>query len=289
MLDRAAAVPEAEATPARRAAAVYDSAQRPPAFWEELLQAWSYRDLVLQLIARDVKVRYKRSVLGVGWTMLNPLLMMVVLTLVFSHLWRFEVPHYPVYLLSAMVLWSFFAQSTTAAMSQLLWGGALLNTIYVPRAAFALAAIGSGLVNLVLSLVPLAVIMVATGVPLTFALLWLPVPIALAAMFALGIGLLLSALAVGFRDLVDMYQILLTAWYFLTPIIYPTSLLPEEDRWWLLFNPMYYLVDAFRAPIHEGSIGGPTTLLMAAAFAVGALAVGWWVFAARTDDIGYRL
>src|SRR5215217_5611036 len=98
----AAAPPMAEQHPST----VYDSAQRPPAFWEELLQAWSYRDLVVQLIARDVKVRYKRSVLGVGWTMLNPLLMMVVLTVVFSHLWRFEVPHYPVYLLSAMVLWS---------------------------------------------------------------------------------------------------------------------------------------------------------------------------------------
>jgi ABC-type polysaccharide/polyol phosphate export permease len=289
MVDHAVALPEAQASGGRRPTAVYDSAERPPAFLDEVLQAWSYRDLVVQLVARDIKVRYKRSVLGVGWTMLNPLLMMVVLTLVFSHLWRFEVPYYPVYLLSAMVLWSFFAQSTTAAMSQLLWGGALLNTIYVPRAAFALAAIGAGLVNLVLSLVPLAVIMLATGVPLTLALLWLPVPIVLTALFALGVGLLLSALAVGFRDLVDMYQILLTAWYFLTPIIYPPQLLPEDERWWLLLNPMYYLVEAFRAPIYSGTIGEPATLVAATAIALAALAIGWWVFAARTDDIGYRL
>ena len=289
MINPLVARPEPLQAPERRSAPVYDSDERPPAFWEELLQAWSYRELVVQLVVRDVKVRYKRSMLGVAWTMLNPLLMMVVLTLVFSHLWRFEVPKYPVYLLSAMVLWTFFAQSTTAAMSQLLWGGALLNTIYVPRAAFALAAIGTGLVNLVLSLLPLAVIMVATGVPLTPALLWLPVPITLTAMFALGVGLLLSAIAVGFRDVVDMYQILLTAWYFLTPIIYPLTILPEADHWWLSLNPMYYLVDAFRAPIYDGSIGATATLLAAAAVAVGALLTGWWVFAARTDEIGYRL
>ena len=97
---------------------IYDSARRPLPFWEELVEAWRYRDMVVQLVARDMKVRYKRSVLGIAWTMLNPLMMMVVLTLVFSHLFRVALPHYPIYVLSAMVLWNFFAQSTTAAMIQ---------------------------------------------------------------------------------------------------------------------------------------------------------------------------
>src|ERR687893_2962815 len=102
MIDRLVAQPEQPSAVAGNPAPLYDSQQRPPAFREELLQAWSYRDLILQLVVRDVKVRYKRSVLGIAWTMLNPLLMMAVLTIVFSYLWRFEVEHYPVYLFSAM-------------------------------------------------------------------------------------------------------------------------------------------------------------------------------------------
>src|SRR5687767_10333494 len=138
-----------DALAARRdAPVVYDSARRGSAPLEELQSAWQYRDLIAQLISRDVKARYKRSVLGIAWTMLNPLLMMAILTLVFSEFFRFEVRHYPVYLLSAMIMWNFIGQTTTAAMSHLLWGGQLMTRIYVPRTVFALAATGTGLVNL---------------------------------------------------------------------------------------------------------------------------------------------
>src|SRR5881628_2098734 len=104
---------------------VYDSARRPAPPIEELQELWRYRSLVVQLVSRDIKTRYKRSVLGVAWTMLNPLMMMLVLTLVFSNLFRFSVQHYPVYMLSAQIMWTFFAQTTTAAMSNLIWGGSL--------------------------------------------------------------------------------------------------------------------------------------------------------------------
>ena len=268
---------------------VYDSARRRSPFWEEFLELWTYRDLVFQLVARDIKVRYKRSVLGVAWTMLNPLMMMVVLTLVFSHLFRFDVAHYPVYLLSAMVLWNFFAQSTTAAMSQLVWGGALITRIYVPRTVFAFSAVGTGLVNLFLALVPLLAIMVATGVPLTSSLIWVPLAVFLAAMFTLGIGLLLSCFAVSFPDVVDMYQIVLSAWYFLTPVVYPKTILPADYAWWLNLNPMYHLIEAFRAPIYVGSPASPHTLIAAGAAAVCTLLLGWWVFTSRADEIAYQL
>jgi ABC-type polysaccharide/polyol phosphate export permease len=268
---------------------IYDSARRPPPFWEELVQAWSYRDLVVQLVARDIKVRYKRSVLGVAWSMLNPLMMMVVLTLVFSHVFRSDLSHYPVYLLAGTVLWSFFTQGTTEAMNQLLWGQSLLTKIYLPRTAFAIASIGTGLVNLGLSLIPLLAIMLVTGVPLSLSLLWLPVPILLTAMFVLGAGLLLSALALSFRDVSYMYQIVLTAWYFLTPILYPKTIVPESERWWFNLNPMYHLVETFRAPIYAGSLPEFHTLLVAALVSLGMLILGWWVFTARADEIAYRL
>ncbi len=273
-----------------RSNVVYDSARHRMSFLEEIHETWAYRDLLVQLVARDIKSRYKRSALGIAWTMLNPLMMMVVLTLVFSSVFRqWDTHHYPVYLLSAMVLWNFFSQSTTAAMSQLLWGGALLGKIYVPKAIFPLAAIGTGLVNLVIALVPLMVIMLVVGVWPSWAMLFLPVPIVLTAMFALGLGLALSTLAVVFSDVVDMYQIVLSAWFFLTPIIYPESIVPEGERLWMYLNPMYYFVNLFRLPIYEGTLADPMTLVVATVVSVATLALGWVLFTGRIDDMAYRL
>lgn len=275
--------------PATSGEQIYDSARRGLPLWHELREVVRYRDLIAQLVARDVRMRYKRSVLGIAWTMLSPLLMMVVLSVVFSRLFRVDTPHYPVYLLSALLIWTFFAQSTTSAMSQLVWGAPLLTRIYVPKAAFVIASIGTGLVNLALAIIPLAVIMIATGVPLTPSLLWLPLPVVLMACFALGIGLLLSTLAVFFHDIVEMYQVILTAWYFLTPIIYPVSAVPAEDVWWIKMNPAYYLVDAFREPIWAGQAPGADVLVIGAAVSLVTLAAGWAVFSWRADAISARL
>ncbi len=268
---------------------VYDSARRPPAFWEELAALWAYRDLVHQLVARDIKVRYKRSVLGVAWTMLNPLLIMVVLTIVFSHLFRWDVPRYPVYLLSGTLLWNFFAQTTTLSMQQLVWGGALLNRIYVPRTVFAVSALGTGLVNLVLALIPLSLIMLVTGAPFRPALAFVPVAIVQAALFTLGVSLLLSSLAVVFPDIIEMYQVILMAWYFLTPVFYPAKILPAEYSLWLKLNPMHQLVAAFRGPIYEGILPSVESMAASTALALAVLAVGWLTFTARADRMVYRL
>jgi ABC-type polysaccharide/polyol phosphate export permease len=268
---------------------IYDSALRPSPPINELRELWNYRSLVAALVSRDVKTRYKRSVLGIAWTMLNPLLMMVVLTLVFSNLFRFDIPHYPVYMLSAQILWTFFAQTTNAAMSQILWGGPLLTRIYVPKTVFAVAALGTGLVNLFLSLIPLLAIILVTGVPITPALLSLPFPIFLAACFALGCGLVLSTIVVWFPDIVDMYQIGLTTLYFFTPIMYPRTILPESYRAWMNLNPMYHIIEAFRLPIYSGWFAGPYTWLAATVAALGVLVAGWLIFASRADKIAYRV
>lgn len=267
----------------------YDSSRRGTPFFDEFVEAWRYRDLVLQFISRDIRTRYKRSALGIVWTMLNPLLMMLVLTLVFSNLFRFDLPYYPVYLLSAMVLWTFVSQTTTAAMEHLLWAGPLLSKIYVPKTVFALAAVGEGLVNLALSLVPLALIMLIVGIPFHWTVVVLPIPIALAALFALGLGLLLSTLAAYFRDVVQMYQVLLAAWYFLTPIIYPRSIVPEAYHWLFSLNPAYHLIEAFRLPIYLGAVGGWRTYLGAGLATTVMFVVGWWAFTRKADEIGYRV
>src|SRR5574341_1057086 len=153
---------------------IYDSLKRGSLALEEVRGLLQYRDLIFQLIRRDVISRYKRSVLGIAWTMLYPLGTMTVLTVVFSQLFH-SIPAYPVYLLSGLIVWNFFAQSTSAAMEQMVWGSSLLHRIYMPRTAFVVSAIGTGLVNLVLSVVPLVLIMLVVGLPLRLSLLFLPV------------------------------------------------------------------------------------------------------------------
>lgn len=271
------------------ATAVYDSAERRWPLVAELQDLVRYRDLLKQLVMRNIKTRYKRSVLGILWTLLNPLLMMIVLTVVFSHVFRIHTLNYPVYALCGLVLWNFFAQTTTGAMSELLWGGSLMNRIYLPRAIFAASALGTSLVNLLLSLIPLLLLMLVTGTPIRWTILILPVPIVLVALFALGVALFLSTLAVYFSDVMEMYQIVLTAWMYLTPIIYPKETIPPAYHWLFNLNPMYHLLELFRAPLHGGALAGWKTLFAAAVAALLTLIFGWAVFARKADEFAYRI
>jgi ABC-type polysaccharide/polyol phosphate export permease len=268
---------------------VYDSAARHLPVVEEIRELLQYRNLLTQLVARNIKTRYKRSVLGIAWTMLNPLLTMGILWVVFSNLFVTTVPHYSVYILSGLVFWSFFSLSTSAIMNDLIWGGSLLKRIYVPRTIFALSAVATAMVNLVLALVPLAIFMVISGAPFTPALLFLPVSILMIAGFSLGLGLWLSTLAIQFTDVVEMYQILLTAWLYLTPIIYPITIIPEEYRWLFMLNPIYHLLECFRLPLQAGRLPDASTFAMALGCAVVALVGGSVTFVRKADEIAYRV
>ena len=268
---------------------VYDSAQRPAPILHEVSELFRYRDLLTQLISRNIKTRYKRSVLGVAWTMLNPLMTMAVMALVFSAIFAASVPHYPVYVLSGLILWNFFAQTTSSITSELVWGGSLLSRVYVPKTVFAFSALGTGLVNLAFALIPLALIMLATGTPITPAMLVLPLPLLLASMFALGVGLFLSTLALRFGDVAEMYQILLTAWLYFTPVMYPVTIVPESYRWLFALNPVHHLLAVFRAPIHGGHLPELPTLGLAGLIATLTLVAGFLYFARHADEITYRV
>ena len=268
---------------------VYDSARRPPPALEELIALWAYRDLVVQLVRRDLVARYKRSVLGVLWTLLNPLGTMVILVVVFSRAFAADRT-YPAYVLAGLLGWSFFAQTTLGAGRHLAAGGHLIRRIYLPRTVFAVAAIGTGLLNLLLSLIPLLGIMLITGVPIRPTIFFLPVSIVILAAFALGVGLVLSALAVDFTDAVELYGVLLPALLYLTPIIYPKEILPTAVRPWLVeANPLNHLVALFRVPLCEGRFPDGVSCLVAGGTAAAALLIGWFLFTARADGLASRL
>jgi homopolymeric O-antigen transport system permease protein len=280
-------VPAAELQSPDSVEYTYDSQKRKSPALEELIDIIQYRDLIFQLVRRDIVARYKRSMLGIAWTMLQPLGMMIVLTIVFSQLFD-SVDGYPAYLLGGLLPWIFFAQTTTSAIQQSVWGGTLMRRIYVPYTAFPAAAVGTGVVNLLLSLIPLLGMMLIVGRPIRWTVLFLPIPIVLLAAFALGVGLLLSSLAVRFPDIAEMYQIILQAWLYLTPIMYPSDILPEAYRDLLLYlNPIYYFILMFRVPLYDGVLPSLPLSLAATAIALVTLVTGWIYFSHQTDEFAY--
>ena len=270
---------------------LYDSNKRISPALAELKEIGNYRHLLAQLVRRDILTRYKRSFLGVAWTMLNPLGTMLVMTIVFSNIFKASMPGvpFPVYILSGLVVWNFFSQGTNASMSGLVWGGNLLQRIFVPRTIFAVSAVGTALVNTIIALVPLIIVMLVTKATFSWAMLFLPVAIILIAFFTLGFGLLISSLAAFFPDVMEMYQILLTAWMYLTPIIYPESIIPERLHTVYRLNPMYWLVKIFRAPIVEQSLPALRDFGIAAVISLIMLIVGWLVFTSKSDEYAYRI
>jgi len=269
---------------------VYDSASQVAPELEELREIIRYHNLVVQMVRRDILTRYKRSVLGVAWTMLNPLGITIVIAVVFSSVFGGADKGYPVYVLSGLIAWNFFSQTTNAAIVNLVWGGGLLNRIYIPRTIFGVSAIGTGLVNLTLSLVPLIIVMLFFNVPLTPSLLILPVPILFLAMFSLGVGLFISSLAIYYSDVAEMYQIALMAWFYLSPIIFTDDLLPPQVMVLIkLFNPMYHMINLFRDPIYAGRAPDLTEFLISGLWAVITLLVGWIIFSRRADEFAYRV
>jgi ABC-type polysaccharide/polyol phosphate export permease len=267
---------------------VYDSAQRHLMPLLEAREAWRYRDLIFLLVRRDLTARYKRSVFGIAWTMLNPLGMMIVLSIVFSQIFRVKIENFPAYVLSGLIAWNFFAQSSSSAIYALVWGGDLLQRIYIPRSTFAISSIGTGLINLLLSLVPLILVMVVISTPLHWTILLSLVAMILLGLFSLGVGLLISTIGIYFYDVVEMYAIILMAWFYITPIIYTLDLLPANLQRLLLLNPMTPLVELFRSLVFYGNLPTLQSWLVSIGVALGTFLLGWLVFTSKSDEFAYR-
>lgn len=249
-----------------------------------------YRDLIRALVARELKVRYRRSAIGFLWTMLQPLLTMMVLHLVFSALFRFQLPNYPVYALSGILFWNFFQQSIVTSMNSLRGNAMILNKLPVPLEVFPIATILSGVVNLLFAMIPLFLILLVTGHPMTWSLLFLPVSILIAAIFTLGAGLLLSPLAVFFSDIVELVTVCLTLLFYMTPIIYPMSVVEGHRLFsFVRYNPTRSILEIFRDPIYLYKIPPITHLSLALVLALAVLVIGSYVFRRMSDRIPFYI
>ena len=267
---------------------IYDSSALRIPFVHELTELVRYRFLLWNLVSRDLKVRYKRSILGFLWAMVNPLLTMAVLLAVFVKLFRFEVENYPIYILSGLLLWNLFSRGTSVAMRSVIDNSAIRNKIYVPASVFVAAAVGSALVNLLFAIAPLLLLALITGVRPNLAWVYLPVPVLQTTLFAFGAGVMIAALAVFFADMLDIYEVLLSAFFYLTPIIYPISVLPEPLMRLERLNPMFHFIDGFRAPLLEGRLPDPGGILLGTLVALIMTVIGWSLFTRLMDQFAYR-
>jgi ABC-type polysaccharide/polyol phosphate export permease len=257
---------------------------RSPPFVTSLLR---YRDLVAYLVVRELTVRYKRSAIGFLWTMLQPLLTMMVLFAVFSSMFRFNIRNYPVYALTGIMFWNFFSQSIISSMTSLGSNAGLIQKVPVPKAVFPVATVIAGVVNLLLALVPVFIVMAVTRHPFTFALAFLPVSILIAGLFTLGAGLLLSPLAVFFSDIVEIVRVLLTLFFYLTPCFYPISIVPPRFELLVRYSPFRSVLEVFRDPIYLHKVPPVTHLALAVSVTVVALVVGIVVFRRTSARIDY--
>jgi len=245
---------------------------------------WRYRELLYFLIWRDVKVRYKQTVLGAAWAILQPLLTMVIFSIFFGKLAGMPsdgVP-YPLFAYVALVPWTFFANGLTLSSNSLVSNQGLLRKVYFPRLVIPISAVASGLIDFAIAFVVLLGLVVWYGITPTANMVWLPALILLALVTALGVGLWFSALNVLYRDIQYVVPFLVQVWLYATPIVYPSSLVPQRWRALYAINPMVGVVEGFRwALIGTGTAPGP--LILVSAVAATATLIGGLFFFRRME------
>jgi len=250
-----------------------------------VLELVHFRQLIGVLVVRELKVRYKRSILGLVWTMLNPLLLMLVYTVVFTTIMKSDQHNFSLFLLAGLLPWLYFSTSLMQGLTSVLGNQDLIRKVRLPQAVFPLSVVGSNLVNFTLSLLPLILMMVVLHQPFTRALFFLPVAALFLTIFISGMTLLFASATVFFRDVRHLTEVLLQMLLYLSPVLYDTRTLGTHSAWWfgifrleLSLNPMNYLLPLVRDPVYYGQLPSPAVIGIAAAWAFGALVVGFGTF-----------
>ena len=229
-----------------------------------------FRELFIQLVARDIKLKYRRSILGYFWSVLNPLLVMIVMIIVFSNLFARGIPNFPIYLLIGQMLFNFMAIATSRAIPSITGNASIIKKIYVPKYIFTLSVVTSEFITFLLGLGALLIVIFATKAPISWRFVFTIIPIIELYAFCIGMSLFLAQATVFFRDIVYIWNVLTTAWLYLSAIFYPVEILPD----WLLrlvtgYNPMYFYITMFRNFTLGGPNMGSLNLAIRGAFAAG--------------------
>ena len=242
-------------------------------------RTWKRNLFILRtLVSKDFKLKYRRSVLGVVWSVLNPLLMMIVMSAVFSYMFRFNIENFPLYLILGQILFSVMSDSTSAAMTSIIESAGLIQKIRVEKMLFPIEKACFALVNFLFSAIAAVLVMVYFRVFPTLDVLLLPFLLVCVVLFSMGLGLVLSSLAVFFRDTIHLWSVVLTAWTYATPLFYPLDLLPPALQSAMAFNPMYQFITYFRDIMMYGVTPTMEQNLICLGMALVTFAVGVLVF-----------
>ena len=241
-------------------------------------ELYKYKYLIHELVIRDIKKKYRRSFLGVLWSLLNPLLTMVIISLIFSTLFRFDIQNFPLYLLCGQIIISFYNESTTFAMSSIIENSSLIKKVYIPKYLFPLSRVISSNINLLFTLPALFLILIITKWSFPIGTFSFVIPLFLLLVFCLGVGLILSTVAVYFRDIFHLYGVFLTVLGYATPVFYPESIVPEKYMFLLKLNPIYYYLKAFRQSIYDGVFPDISLLGICLVLSFAAIFIGSIVF-----------
>jgi lipopolysaccharide transport system permease protein len=262
-----------------------------PQMLSSLAELVRYRELIQNLVSRDLKVRYRNSALGFIWCLLNPLLMMAVFTVVFTILMRNgNIPKYPVYILTGILAWNFHATAISGAVTSIVGNSSLVMKVYFPREVLPISVVLSNAVNFVLALSVLFAMAIAFEVPLSITLLMLPVVLAIQITFSTGLALIISALTVSYRDVEVIIETMLLAWFFLTPVFYRSEdLYPDSARLMYIVNPMASIISAYRDILYRGGMPGLDFLARTWVTSLILLAVGYIFFRSRARRFGEEL
>ncbi len=237
-----------------------------------------YRFLLNELVVREIKNKYKRSVLGILWSVLNPLFMMLILDIVFSQLFRFQIPNFLVYYLCGSLVFGFMQEATNGALYSVFGNAGLINKVYIPKYVFPIAKTVSAFVNFGFSLIALIIVSLTTGISPNVALVAAPLLFLTLFMFVLGLSLILATYTVFFRDLIHFHGIFMLMWMYLTPIFYPESIIPKRIAWVLSSNPIYQYILFFRAIVLDHHFPDLKQVLFCIGFGLGSLIVGLILF-----------
>lgn len=241
-----------------------------------------YRFLLQQMVARDFKVRYKRSVLGMFWSFLNPLLTMAVQYIVFSQVFR-SIDNFVLYLLSGTIVFNFFSEAVGQALTAIVGNASLIKKVYMPKYIYPVTKVLSSGINFLTSMIPLLIVVFITGESISLPYLMLPYAMICVLLFSIGWGMLMASLMVFFRDVQFLWNVFSMLWMYLTPLFYPESILAERYAWILNVNPMCYYVKFFRNVVMDATAPEPELFAACLLFAVASVIIGGIVFK-KTQD-----
>ena len=270
---------------------------------DRLKELLRYSDLLRNLVLRDLKVRYKSSFLGFLWSLINPLLLMLVLTVVFTiMLPNYRIPKFPVFVLCALLPWNFFSTSIMSCTTSIVQNGHLINKVYFPREILPISSVFSNLVNFLLALPVLAIFIALFRIPITVWILYLPLIMVVQVAFTVGVGLILATANVFYRDTAVIMEVIVQAWFFLTPVFYPAALLPTQVELWgltvpvrrlvYILNPVASMIASYRSVLYGFTDGSPPAapapdfFLRTALTAFVCLAFGYWIFCRHSGRFG---